>query len=663
MTSDEATDAEIARLLAAEQPQFYDYEPEDASDNSDDSDYGGGGRKKAKKPGAKRGRPPGKAKKAVLAATAAAAAAQQEQTVAEAGGGAAGEAALGAAPNNSDGDHADLTATGRRKRTDTGKPRTASRAWSEEEEARFAEALALHGRDWKAGAGHIGTRDHRALGSHAQKHFIKMLLRGEELPPKVAETGRGYTLSGRPLDPNSASARAYGLKPALFEAVAATGKLEVGVHVTGLEMDPSGPVSKPQRAKPGPAGGDRPAPAAKRAKRSSADGANTTSEDGPATNEEAAAAQVAAGPTEYARNRPRRAPAGGRARLGETTESLELTLPRAFVGAPGTGAPLAQPFSVTLAAEALLVMDFHAHLSACEVIGLLGGTFDPEARALTVRQAFPCRRADGSDSGTSVELDPECQVEVAGAMAESGMVPVGWYHSHPVFEARPSAKDNENQRNYQALCSDAGSGLEPWVGAIVGPYDDQLPTPVSETLLWVVRTHAGELAPYTIRASVVGVEVMPGESVEAHMATALQQLAADPWRVDLSERWRPYTALQGGQPAGPPLSRAQKLRASLSRHLPRGAEHEQEVAEFLGRVMRAVEHEWGVVLPSLPRQDEAAGPPQPEAAAAPGQPAEAAVAAAAAPAPPEAGTDGGGGAVDAAAPPSGEGAAPDAAAA
>lgn len=84
-----------------------------------------------------------------------------------------------------------------------------------------------------------------------QKHFIKLLLRGEEVPSKVAETGRGYTLSGkaRPavlhnagssghaqrfallqlfatllacciagkaLDPNSAAARAYGLKPDLF---------------------------------------------------------------------------------------------------------------------------------------------------------------------------------------------------------------------------------------------------------------------------------------------------------------------------------------------------------------------------------------------------------------------------------------------------------------
>jgi protein MYSM1 len=29
------------------------------------------------------------------------------------------------------------------------------------------------------------------------------------LPPKVKETGDGYTLSGKPLDPNSAAAKPY----------------------------------------------------------------------------------------------------------------------------------------------------------------------------------------------------------------------------------------------------------------------------------------------------------------------------------------------------------------------------------------------------------------------------------------------------------------------
>ena len=39
---------------------------------------------------------------------------------------------------------------------------------------------------------------------------------------------------------------------------------------------------------------------------------------------------------------------------------------------------------------AQLVMDFHAHLAKTEVIGLLGGLFDPEHRRLHVRTVFPC---------------------------------------------------------------------------------------------------------------------------------------------------------------------------------------------------------------------------------------------------------------------------------
>jgi hypothetical protein len=52
------------------------------------------------------------------------------------------------------------------------------------------------------------------------------------------------------------------------------------------------------------------------------------------------------------------------------------------------------------------------------------------------------------------------------------------YHSHPVFAPAPSQKDAENQRNYQALFRCPASGVEPFLGAIVGPWDLQLPSPV-----------------------------------------------------------------------------------------------------------------------------------------------------------------------------------------
>lgn len=87
--------------------------------------------------------------------------------------------------------------------------RAPARAWSEEEHQRFKEALELYGRDWGACARFIGTRPAPLVRSHAQKYLIKLWKLGKPLPTKVAESGNGYTLSGKPLLPDSASARSY----------------------------------------------------------------------------------------------------------------------------------------------------------------------------------------------------------------------------------------------------------------------------------------------------------------------------------------------------------------------------------------------------------------------------------------------------------------------
>ena len=163
---------------------------------------------------------------------------------------------------------AEFTASGRRKRKDTGAKREgAAKGWTEDEERLFLEGLEFFGREWHKAAAHVGiaiatclmirslpsyintkttiegmqwrllpkfplciaghnralvaipagTRDKKAFTSHAQKHFIKLCIADRPLPQKVVETGSGdglgYTLSGLPLDPNSASAKSYGLKP------------------------------------------------------------------------------------------------------------------------------------------------------------------------------------------------------------------------------------------------------------------------------------------------------------------------------------------------------------------------------------------------------------------------------------------------------------------
>ena len=94
-------------------------------------------------------------------------------------------------------------------------PRRKTGRWSEEEEKLFLEALELYGRDWNKCVEHMNhSRDRGGFTSHAQKHFIRLYQQDKPLPLKVQETGEGYTLSGKPLDPNSAAARAYGLQGA-----------------------------------------------------------------------------------------------------------------------------------------------------------------------------------------------------------------------------------------------------------------------------------------------------------------------------------------------------------------------------------------------------------------------------------------------------------------
>ena len=354
----------------------------------------------------------------------------------------------------------ELTATGRRRRKDAGQKKAAPRRWTEAEEAAFVEGLARFGRDWRRIGEHLGTRDARAVSSHAQKHFIRLCLQGKRLPPKVRESGEGYTLSGKPLDPNSAAARAYGFKPNSVQLLAEAGFGDL----PGLRAAAEG------EAGPGGAGEDEnrnPAPEA-RAGPGAAGGKGGAEARQPLTGEPPTAAPSTAGPrretgpaapaphrigiakpkrpaarpvldevepTEYAKSRPRRDKAGAQAAtfLDRTSESLELQ-------APGAYAAQQQPFAVAVAPEALLLMDLHAHLSRFEVIGYLGGTWDRERRAIAVERAFPCRGAAGSHGTDSCEMDPVAEVEVKAEMERLGLSVVGWYHSHPTFAPLPSVK-------------------------------------------------------------------------------------------------------------------------------------------------------------------------------------------------------------------------------
>lgn len=98
-----------------------------------------------------------------------------------------------------------------------------------------------------------------------------------------------------------------------------------------------------------------------------------------------------------------------------------------------------QPFSVTFSSEALLFMDMHSHLSPAEILGCLGGTWDPSKKGkilplfffsfffffwllnkivlfpvLEIQVALPCKITRAySDNGTmTIEMDRTEEMEI-----------------------------------------------------------------------------------------------------------------------------------------------------------------------------------------------------------------------------------------------------------
>uniref|UniRef100_A0A8C7Y8Y8 Myb-like, SWIRM and MPN domain-containing protein 1 n=1 Tax=Oryzias sinensis TaxID=183150 RepID=A0A8C7Y8Y8_9TELE len=143
-----------------------------------------------------------------------------------------------------------------------------------------------------------------------------------------------------------------------------------------------------------------------------------------------------------------------------------------------------EPFQVVVCAETLLIMDMHAHVSRGEVIGLLGGRFDMDAKILKVCAAEPCNSVS---TGMQCEMDPVSQTQACDALLSLGLSVVGWYHSHPSFHPNPSVRDISTQDQFQSYFSRGGA---PFIGMIVSPYDPANRSPHSQiTCLLVKESH------------------------------------------------------------------------------------------------------------------------------------------------------------------------------
>jgi protein MYSM1 len=62
-------------------------------------------------------------------------------------------------------------------------------------------------------------------------------------------------------------------------------------------------------------------------------------------------------------------------------------------------------------------------MSVAEVIGLLGGRFEPETRRLHVLSIFPCKSIG---TRKECEMDPISEMEAVQQFAAMDLQPVGW---------------------------------------------------------------------------------------------------------------------------------------------------------------------------------------------------------------------------------------------
>ncbi|XP_022189367.2 MPN domain-containing protein CG4751 [Nilaparvata lugens] len=142
-----------------------------------------------------------------------------------------------------------------------------------------------------------------------------------------------------------------------------------------------------------------------------------------------------------------------------------------------------QPFLVSLATNAALVMDLHCHLTTSEVVGYLAGYWDVNGHNLAITHAFPCRCRLGDK-----ESAPMMEAEICKALEQRRLTLVGWYHSHPYAPATPTIRDIDSQLEYEIkMKGNNDASYTPCVGFICSPYHKENTSLESVmTCYWVI---------------------------------------------------------------------------------------------------------------------------------------------------------------------------------
>eukprot|EP00854_Cymbomonas_tetramitiformis_P002046 gene2045-2736_t len=185
-----------------------------------------------------------------------------------------------------------------------------------------------------------------------------------------------------------------------------------------------------------------------------------------------------------------------------------------------------------------------------------------------VALSYATEEVETEDDMVNAEMDPEDQVDVRDAIEDEGLQVVGWYHSHPTFQTYPSSVDIVNQNNYQRMYQNEESGRgadapmdsgQPFIGAIVGPYHEDLPSTNASSFQWF-HVHPAKGKGAEERRGIVGmdlvVDVLQAPSLEPSLPAAIKAVitcfSSHVSRHDMTEIWREFGSVS--------LTRLEKLQ-------------------------------------------------------------------------------------------------------
>lgn len=265
--------------------------------------------------------------------------------------------------------------------------------------------------------------------------------------------------------------------------------------------------------------------------------------------------------------------------------------------------PDTQPFEVQVHNGAEITMDFHAHLSTNEIIGILAGTWDSQQKLITVIKAIPVKELSTEDDSVNVEMDPEAEFAARQEVAAEGLKIVGWYHSHPTFPTQPSKIDIYNQvlqQHAHRIEGESGETLsEPYIAAIVGPFGQHLQTALS-SISWFFVDHPPGQVPSEGQSPEEAGCVAKALSLTTLYDDSKQELVLAAPKKELQQLAKKYAPLPSAQVFDGAwrdgLNRRDKLAESLKQRLPKSMD-EKKVANFGMDIMVSVMAVWSVFGP------------------------------------------------------------------